>query len=285
MSSTISTVRTLHAAHACPALRSSRRSLPQRAASLGLALAGAAMLTLGTLSDAHAAMANARVTIPPAPWTEASDPFEATVAFNNTNPLVQEAARASASAGALHAFATASVSPSVSYGSAAAQAYASYTDAIHVDVPADFGPVTLRFGISLAGACLFDGRAGGGVIGSGCSAGERLDGRDTTLGKDFTLTLGDAGQAVTTIVTRPGATIGFQTSLLVGGYSHWAPFTAAYYDTGHVYIESLTPGVSLTSDSGHNYAPVPEPATWALMLGGLTCAGLYGRRRRQAKQA
>jgi hypothetical protein len=36
-------------------------------------------------------------------------------------------------------------------------------------------------------------------------------------------------------------------------------------------VEVLEPDAFLTSASGHNYAPVPEPTTWALMLGGLAC--------------
>lgn len=46
-------------------------------------------------------------------------------------------------------------------------------------------------------------------------------------------------------------------------------------------VEVLEPGAFLTSDSGHNYAPVPEPTTWALMLGGLA----FIARRRLARTA
>lgn len=45
------------------------------------------------------------------------------------------------------------------------------------------------------------------------------------------------------------------------------------FDAGNAWmtIEVLEPGARLSSASQHNYAPVPEPTTWALMLGGLAC--------------
>ena len=38
-------------------------------------------------------------------------------------------------------------------------------------------------------------------------------------------------------------------------------------------IEILEPGALMTSASGHNCAPIPEPAGWALMLVGLALVG------------
>ena len=53
------------------------------------------------------------------------------------------------------------------------------------------------------------------------------------------------------------------------------------FDAGQAWmtVEVLEPGATLTADSGHNYAPVPEPTTWALLLGGLACIARRCRAR------
>jgi hypothetical protein len=55
------------------------------------------------------------------------------------------------------------------------------------------------------------------------------------------------------------------------------------FDAGNAWmtVEVLESDAFLTADSGHNYAPVPEPTTWALMLGGLA----FIARRRLARAA
>ena len=48
--------------------------------------------------------------------------------------------------------------------------------------------------------------------------------------------------------------------------------------TAESFIEVLTPGGTITSESGHNYAPVPEPATMAILSLG---SGLLAFRKRR----
>lgn len=55
--------------------------------------------------------------------------------------------------------------------------------------------------------------------------------------------------------------------------------TLNFGNSAHAYAEVLTPGYTLSSASGHNYAPVPEPAIWATALPLLAL-----RRRKRASQ-
>jgi len=55
-------------------------------------------------------------------------------------------------------------------------------------------------------------------------------------------------------------------------------------NTAHTYFTVLTPGASLVSASGHDYAlpalgGVPEPASWAFMLAGFGMIGFTLRTR------
>lgn len=65
------------------------------------------------------------------------------------------------------------------------------------------------------------------------------------------------------------------------GNSYLGDTQRAFIDASHtarMFLDPITPGITLVADSGHDYSvsAVPEPATWGLMLGGL---GLLAVRR------
>ena len=67
-------------------------------------------------------------------------------------------------------------------------------------------------------------------------------------------------------------------------YGNTGPASFSYSDPSTMNIFALTPDVTLTSESGHDYGlgGVPEPATWALLCGGFLAVGGALRRRRLA---
>lgn len=71
-------------------------------------------------------------------------------------------------------------------------------------------------------------------------------------------------------------------STVVEPYSNTVAFSSSALadamNTAHSYYTALAPDTTLQSASGHVYAPVPEPATWASLLVGL---GLVSLRRRR----
>jgi hypothetical protein len=75
--------------------------------------------------------------------------------------------------------------------------------------------------------------------------------------------------ALQLVADVPIGTVDFLTTLRVGATGSPAfPSTSDYASTDQIYVTSLTPGVTITSLSNHNYAPVPEPSRAAgLMLG------------------
>ena len=83
------------------------------------------------------------------------------------------------------------------------------------------------------------------------------------------------------IVDVPIGTLDLLTQLNTNATGNAAlPSTSDYDATDHIYITSLTPGVTITSLSNHDYALVPEPSSVAALcfgLGILALAAWQGR--------
>ena len=179
---------------------------------------------------------------------------------------------AEAAPGALRAYAFATAAD---LGGQAAVATASFSDAVHFSLP----PGTTQFGVTVSifldGSCM--GTPGGSTYpNSTCyalldlSAGRGLNNID--------LHLDAPGMTSGTLLLNPGDDLPFQERLQIGGLARFGFFKADFAHTGRLGLSSSTPGVSFSSDSGHDYslASIPEPSTWMLMALGV---GVFGLRR------
>ncbi len=88
--------------------------------------------------------------------------------------------------------------------------------------------------------------------------------------------------------TFVGQTINLSGAMLLGTYAEFLDQdarTIQWQATTRYFVDSLTGGVSISSDSGHDYAtsavsPVPEPQEWALLLAG--AAAIFWKAKRKA---
>src|SRR5450432_39530 len=92
--------------------------------------------------------------------------------------------------------------------------------------------------------------------------------------------------------TFVGQTINLSQTMFGGTDAEFFDATARSVEadaTGHFYIDSLTSGVTLAAQSGHDYAtpmaaPVPEPSSLALLSGGLLLVA-WSRRATQQRRS
>lgn len=92
----------------------------------------------------------------------------------------------------------------------------------------------------------------------------------------FSSKVGDAIDVSSSMSVTTSARSGYWGNSYLGGSQ------SAFIDASHtarMFLDPITPGITLVADSGHDYSvsAVPEPATWSLLLGGL---GLLAARRR-----
>lgn len=101
-----------------------------------------------------------------------------------------------------------------------------------------------------------------------------------------------SGYYTLTVPVRLNTEFGLAMGLgaFASAYNQWAPgsSTVDFYDSAKLTNLRLwddsgktIAGFDLTAGSGHVYLPVPEPATWALMLAGLLAVGRAARGQRR----
>ena len=182
--------------------------------------------------------------------------------------------------GSLGASASGHATPGPAFPTVVSSAEARFQDVLFIGGEAG-APVDLTFTLELLGGCFASDGATGGFPNASCGVVGSLGGPP------------NLGVSVTNSVTSRSVTFTWVggTSLPIGadlsdnGYAWNGSYNADYADTLHVFVASTTPGVIITSESGHDYSPTaaapvaaPEPATLALITTGLLGIG----RRRHA---
>jgi hypothetical protein len=169
---------------------------------------------------------------------------------------------------------------------ASAWADGQFTDGFHLTSAslANGAPVTLLLTVTLEGTVARSAANTGLPYLPKVAAGWGL-GRDNAL---VGLQLSSSGSftATTQWASVVGATFDLVGVLQVrtDGLSANQQFQTQQTQAGtggaHYYLDALTAGVTITSGSGWNYAaPVPEPASGALLAAGLALLGVVNRRR------
>jgi hypothetical protein len=135
------------------------------------------------------------------------------------------------------------------------------------------------FELVLDGSCNFSSGATYGYPDAACGAAGALGGPPN-------LNVGVSNDRVTSVETltwAAGTALPIGGYLSTSGYAWNGLFDASFSDTLHVYAWSTTPGVVITSASGHDYSPpsaVPEPRGALLLAAGLATFALLQARRR-----
>jgi len=171
-----------------------------------------------------------------------------------------------------------SVFPAIS-----SDAEAMFNDEITIVAPGvDTALVT--FSLALNGNCVFTGGATGGFPNAGCLGQGSLFG-PPQLG----IGVSDSNPAgAVTLLLSTNVVIPIGGALVAKGFAWNGSYLANYANTLHTFVFSPTPGVVITSASGHDYSPTadaiatPEPASLFLLGGGLL--GLGGRIRSHRKR-
>lgn len=186
-------------------------------------------------------------------------------------------ASALADFGSLGVRATGHATPASAFPTIVSSADASFTDLLFIAGPD--GPVNLTFSLELLGGCFATDGATAGFPNALCrsAAGSlAVPGAGVSVG-------GTKPNGSVTITWVGNSALGISGDLNTSGYAWNGSYDANYIDTLHTFVMSSTPGVVITSESGHDYSPtanvVPIPAAGWLFGSGLL--GLIGVARRK----
>jgi hypothetical protein len=203
----------------------------------------------------------------------ASASTSGTVSPESTGEMTWDA-EATAAPGSLHVYAHGESSGFFSFFPpyALTQATASFNDVVSFAAPGGVvEPIDVTFEVVLDGSCTGTPGASEGFAHSGCGAHISLGG-PPWLG--IGIGLGQSGTTSLTAHLSSDQTVGIVSILDAGGSAYKGFFTADFANTGHVYVFSTTPGVTVLSASGHDYAlprvaAAPEPPIALLLAAGL----------------
>jgi len=176
-------------------------------------------------------------------------------------------AMAEASSGALKASVGAT---SDDAGGQDARATATFVDDLHFNLPAGMSEFKVTLNIELHGDCTGVGYPFSCAVQMGLTAGRGLN--------NIVLNLQQPGRASGTLTLRVGDDLPLDSFLDLRCHASYGHCAADYSHTGMVTLSPLPAGVSVYSDSGHNYVPVPEPNQAWLWLTGLAAGGALARR-------
>ena len=156
------------------------------------------------------------------------------------------------------------------------RAEATFQDLLFIGGP-EGAPVELTFTLQLDGTCV----ALPDAFRASCDA----SGSVALPGSGVAVSASGAHFNSTTIAWVGGSAFPINGAMLATGSAIDGSYEAAFADTLHFYVSSPTPGVSITSQSGHDYslpavAAVPEPPIAALIGAGLLFAALRQTRAR-----
>ena len=190
-----------------------------------------------------------------------------------SDPSWESFGAASATIGELRGFASVTAQTN---GFVGATVFATFQDSFVAAALPGVPFVDLNWVIQLKGSCQATPGATNGRPNAGCYV--QLGMEAPQIG----LVLRLPGQITATQRVGANATVYIQPILQVGVTGTNGTAVGNFASTAHIYVYSRTPGVTLLSESGHDYSlPVPEATATAQLLSGLVGLAVMLRRRRR----